>query len=204
MSVEMILALVIATTALVAIPGPNVALIAANTISHGFRFGAATVLGTTLGVAIQLSIVVLGFSALLALVADAFLWVKWIGAAYLIYLGIKSWRERTDMLENAEASNTPLRKLFWQGMLLAMINPKTLVFSAAFLPQFVGDQSTSYALAQPALIYLLVILGGDLCWAALARSATPFFKSIGHLRHKLTGTLFIGSGIGLALARIER
>ncbi|QUS58910.1 LysE family translocator [Pseudovibrio brasiliensis] len=204
MSVEMIFALVIATAALVAIPGPNVALIAANTISHGFRFGAVTVLGTTLGVAIQLSIVVLGFTALLTFVSDAFLWVKWAGAAYLIYLGIKSWRERADMLENAQANATPLRSLFWQGMLLAMINPKTLVFSAAFLPQFVSDQSATYALAQPALIYLLVILGGDLCWATLARSATPLFKSIGHLRHKLTGTLFIGSGIGLALARIER
>ncbi|KZL19413.1 Homoserine/homoserine lactone efflux protein [Pseudovibrio axinellae] len=204
MSIEMIFALVFATAALVAIPGPNVALIAANTISHGFRFGAVTVLGTTLGVAIQLMIVVVGFSALLTFVADAFLWVKWLGAAYLIYLGIKSWRERADMLQNAQASTAPLGKLFWQGLLLAVINPKTLIFSAAFLPQFVGSQSSSYALAEPAMIYLLVILAGDLCWAALAKSATPFFKSIGHLRNKLTGTLFIGSGIGLALARIER
>ncbi|GHB43521.1 transporter [Pseudovibrio japonicus] len=204
MSIEMIFALVFATAALVAIPGPNVALIIANTISHGFRFGAVTVLGTTLGVAVQLSIVVLGFSALLALVADAFLWVKWLGAAYLVYLGIKSWRERTEMLQNAEASTTPLSRLFWQGMLLAMINPKTLIFSAAFLPQFVADQSATYALAQPALLYLAVVLCGDLCWAALARSATPLFRSIGHLRNKLTGLLFIGSGVGLALARFER
>ncbi len=204
MSIEMIIALVTATAALVAIPGPNVALIAANTISHGFRFGAATVLGTTLGVAVQLSIVVLGFTALLTFAADAFLWVKWLGAAYLVYLGIKAWKERADELESAKACSTPLRKLFWQGMLLAIINPKTLVFSAAFLPQFVTNQEAAFALVQPAMIYLLVILVGDLCWAAVARSATPFFKSIGHLRHKLTGTLFIGSGVGLALARFER
>ncbi|WP_310620447.1 LysE family translocator [Flexibacterium corallicola] len=204
MSLEMIMALIIATTALVAIPGPNVALITANTVKHGFRFGAVTVFGTTLGIAIQLSIVVLGLSALLAVVADAFLWVKWVGAAYLIFLGIKTWQEQTDTLETSKASTTPLHKLFWQGMAFAIVNPKTLIFNAAFLPQFVVGPDTSFALIQPALIYLLVMMVGDLCWAALARSATPLLKGMDHLRNKLAGGLFFISGVGLAMVRFEK
>ena len=125
--------------ALVVIPGPNVALIVANTLARGFRFGAMTVLGTTVGVALQLAAVVLGLAALLQFAAGLMIWVKWAGVAYLLYLGVTSWRCGAAEAPDVPApSRAPTWTVFWQGLAMATINPKTLLFNAAFLPQFVG------------------------------------------------------------------
>ena len=198
------LALVGATMVLVAIPGPNVALIVANTLAYGFRFGATTVVGTTIGVGLQLSIVVLGLTALLEFAASTFTWLKWAGVFYLLYLGVQSLRQGTEEIPEISASKKPLQKLFWRGLLLATINPKTLVFNAAFLPQFVGANASGSTLLIAASIYLAVIFLGDLLWAATANTARPLILRIGRLRHQLTGFLFVGCGIGLALSRAER
>jgi threonine/homoserine/homoserine lactone efflux protein len=195
------LALLGATAVLVAIPGPNVALIIANTIARGFRTGAATVFGTPIGIALQLAIVVLGLAALLEYAAAAFLWLKWLGAAYLIFLGVRSWRIGTAGMDEAAASRKPVAALVWQGMLPALINPKTLLFNAAFLPQFVSTQAGAASLLPAAAIYLCVMFLGDLAWAATAQSARPLVLRMGRLRHRLTGGLFVGSGVGLAFAR---
>ncbi len=204
MDLSLAFALVSATALLVAIPGPNVALIVANTLAFGFRFGTVTVLGTTIGVALQLAVVVLGLAVLLEFAASAFLWLKWVGVAYLLYLGIIAWRQGVADLEEHKASRKPLKTLFWQGLFLATINPKTLIFNAAFLPQFVAPGSGSGALLVTAAIYLAVIFFGDLIWAASAQTARPLLAKLGRLRHKLTGVLFFGSGVGLALARVDR
>ena len=197
--------LVTATAALVAIPGPNIALIVANTLAQGFRFGALTVMGTTVGVALQLAAVVLGLAALLHLAAGVMVWLKWAGVAYLIWLGIAAWRRgRADAVDVPEPSRASAAAPFWQGLGMAMVNPKTLLFNAAFLPQFTGTEPTTAALITAAVIYLLVIGVGDLLWAACAQVARPAILTLGRLRHRLTGVVFVGSGIGLALVRVER
>lgn len=140
------LALMAATTLLVLIPGPNVALIVANTIAHGGRAGARTVYGTTVGVTLQLAVVVLGLATILEVAAEAFLWLKWLGVLYLMWLGITALGHGTaDDLKMAAGAQVP-RKLMWQGLILAMINPKTLIFNAAFLPQFIPPDGGSGAL----------------------------------------------------------
>lgn len=204
MELNSALALIGATLVLVAIPGPNVVLIIANTISHGLRFGAVTVLGTTIGVTLQLAVVVLGLAALLEFAASAFMWLKWAGVAYLLYLGLLAWRQGLEETLDVAASRKPLKSLFWQGLLLATINPKTLLFNAAFLPQFVIPEAGSSSLLGVAALYLAVIFVGDMSWALTAQSARPMVVRLGRLRHRLTGCLFIGSGVGLALARVER
>ena len=198
------LALAAACAILVAIPGPNVALIIANTIARGFRLGAMTVLGTTIGVALQVTVVVLGLAALLELAASALTWLKWAGVVYLLYLGLMSWRQGVEDLRATVASRKPARNLFLQGLLLASVNPKTLLFNAAFLPQFVSGHAGSQSLLTAAVIYLGIFFFGDLAWAATARSARPLIMKLGRLRHRLTGCLFVGSGIGLALSRVDR
>jgi len=85
-------ALVFATAVLVMIPGPNVALIVANSLRYGFAKGVATVLGTTAGLAVQLALVVAGMAAVIQFAADALSVVRWIGVAYLVWLGIRTWR----------------------------------------------------------------------------------------------------------------
>ncbi|WP_372571176.1 LysE family translocator [Ruegeria jejuensis] len=203
MSFDPAMALVAATLLLVAIPGPNVALIVANTIAHGFRFGATTVLGTTLGIFLQLCLVVIGLSAVLQLAADALWWIKWAGVLYLLFLGLQALRQGFDPMPKAQATDRPVRAVFWQGLFLAVINPKTLLFSAAFLPQFVSSQAGGVGLVWAAAVYLGVIFVGDLAWVAMAQSARRSVLRLGRWRHRLTGGFFLAAGLGLAVARSD-
>ena len=95
------MALVAATVVLILIPGPNVALIVANSLKHGLRLGLVTAAGTTMGIAIQLLMVVAGMAALIDVAASALIWIKWIGVVYLLYLGIRTWNEPADDLRRA-------------------------------------------------------------------------------------------------------
>ena len=113
-----------------------------------------TALGTTIGVAVQLAVVVLGLAALLEFAASAFMWLKWAGVVYLICLGVSSWRQGIEDLPETSASWKTLHAIFWQGLLLATINSKTLLFNAAFLPQFVSKDAGSASLLAAAVIYL--------------------------------------------------
>jgi len=204
MEFHSLLALIVATAVLVAIPGPNVALIVANTIARGLRHGAVTVCGTTLGVALQLSVVVLGLAALLEFAAWAFVWLKMIGAGYLLWLGVQAWRRGIEALDaGAPVMRSPAR-LFWQGLVLAVVNPKTLLFNAAFLPQFVASDGAAGGLVVVSAVYLAVLFAGDLLWAATAQAARPALMRLGRLRHRLTAGVYWAAGLGMVLARAER
>lgn len=187
-----------ATVILVLIPGPNVALIVANSIRFGFRMGAITVLGTTFGVAIQLAAVVLGMAAIIELAAEALTWVRWAGVAYLIYLGIRIWREPPDDLRKIIAAPA----MFWRGCMIAAANPKTLLFHAAFLPQFVSaDGASSGQLLLVAATFLSVLLLGDMLWALSAGAARPLLDRFATARNRLSGGFLAAAGVGLALSQ---
>jgi len=193
-----LLALTVATAVLVMIPGPNVALIVANSLKYGLRAGFITVLGTTVGVALQLALVVVGMTAIIELAADLLAWVKWAGVAYLVVLGIRTWREPAVDLASIEA----MPVVFWRGCLLATLNPKTLLFNAAFIPQFVGPASTTvFDLTAVAMVFLSVLFVGDVLWAVLAHSARRVLGRYSRIRNRLTGAFLTAAGIGLALSR---
>lgn len=192
-----LIALVAATAVLVAIPGPNVALIVANSLRNGFRAGVATVLGTTVGVGVQLALVVFSLAALIAAAAEALQWIKWAGVAYLIYLGVRTWREPAGDLDRIEA--TPA--MFRRGCLVAVVNPKTLLFNAAFIPQFVGGETATIGgLAIVAGAFLAVLFTGDVLWAAFASSARRVLKRYAAARNRLTGAFLTAAGVGLAVS----
>jgi threonine/homoserine/homoserine lactone efflux protein len=193
---DTLVALILATSILVIIPGPNVALIVANSLQHGFRMGAMTVLGTTVGVALQLAFVVGGMATLVELVAGALSWIRWAGVIYLVWLGIRTWRKPATDLETV----TAVPVMFLRGCMLAAINPKTLLFSAAFIPQFVGTGSASQ-FALVGAVFLGVLFLGDLGWALFASSARKLLTRYAHLQNKVTGVFLTTAGIGLALAR---
>lgn len=193
-----LIALGAATAILVMIPGPNVALIVANSIRYGFRMGSITVLGTTLGVALQLVAVVAGMTALVAAAAEALTWIRWAGVVYLIYLGVRTWNEPTSDLRRVAAAPA----LFWRGCLIAAVNPKTLLFNAAFLPQFVVDNTNvGSQLALVAVVFLSVLLLGDMIWAMTASSARRLLDRYAGARNRMTGGFLVMAGVGLALSR---
>lgn len=195
-----LVALVAATAVLILIPGPNVALIVANSLRHGLRGGLVTAAGTTAGLALQLLLVVAGMAALIERAALALVWIKWLGAAYLLYLGIRTWNEPADDL--ARIGPQSMSGAFWRGAGFAVINPKTLLFNAAFLPQFVGNAADAGTeLAFLAAVFLAVIVVGDGLWALTAASARRFIRCFGALRNRITGGFLVGAGVGLALSR---
>ena len=192
-----LLPLVIATAILVMIPGPNVALIVANSLKYGFRMGVHTVLGTTVGVGLQLALVVLGLAAIVEVAAEALVWIKWAGVAYLVYLGIRTWREPAGDLGGIEAAPA----MFGRGCVIAILNPKTLMFNAAFIPQFVGAADATVAeMSLVAAVFLAVLFLGDVLWAAFASSAGRYLARYATMRNRLTGAFLTAAGIGLALS----
>jgi threonine/homoserine/homoserine lactone efflux protein len=193
-----LLALIAATAVLVIIPGPNAALIVANTLRYGLRTGCVTVFGTTLGVAIQLAAVVLGMAVIIELAAEALTWIRWAGVAYLVYLGIRTWNEPASDLNSVLAAPA----IFWRGCMIAAINPKTLLFNAAFLPQFVvANGDVGQQLAVVASVFLIVLLLGDLVWALGASSARRLLDRYSGARNRVTGGFLVAAGAGLALSR---
>ena len=201
MPLEHYIGFLIAATALVATPGPNVALIVANSLAHGPRYGLTTVVGTASAITIQLALTVLGASTVLAIVADWFSILRWAGVAYLVWLGLRAWMAAPAGL-SGEVTPRSLVATALRGFVVSISNPKTLLFFGAFLPQFItpGPNATQQ-LALLAATFLVVSTLGDSLWAVFARPLAGVLKIDGSLRNRLTGGLLIGAGVGLALAR---
>ncbi len=192
-----LLALALASAVLVTIPGPNVALIIANSLRYGLRSGLLTVFGTTAGVLVQLVIVVVGLTALVETAAHVVAWLRWAGVAYLLWLGIRTWRAPVEALD-VEPLTPPV---FWHGMMIAALNPKTLLFVAAFLPQFLPGAATTADVVLVAVVFIAILALGDCVWAISASSARRWLKRYARARNRLTGGFLVAAAGGLALSR---
>jgi threonine/homoserine/homoserine lactone efflux protein len=153
-------------------------------------------LGTTCGVGLQLLLVVAGMAAVIEVAAAALIWIRWLGVAYLVWLGVRTWRTPANDLERLRAAPV----VFGRGFVLAVINPKTLLFNAAFIPQFVTDGSLLQFLTVTC-VYLGIVLAGDLAWALFASSAKNTLGRYRHWRNRVSGSVLIAAGVGLALSR---
>lgn len=204
MNLELYLAFVVATTVLIVIPGPNVALIVAHSVSFGTRRGLVTVAGTQCAQAIQVAVTAIGMTSLMLLLSQWFEWLRWIGVAYLLYLGIRQWRRSFAPPAGPAPAAGSARPLFWQGFFVAMTNPKTLFFYAAFFPQFV-DPTRPFAgqMVLLGLTYLAIATVLDGGYAIAAGKARAWFGDARRMRwqSRISGSLLIGAGLGLALAR---
>ena len=204
MDLHLYLAFVLATSILILIPGPNVALIVANSVAFGTRYGLLTVLGTSTAVIVQLALFALGMTALLGVMAQWFEWIRWIGVAYLLWIGARQWLAPAVDLTQMRPERRPARDIFLRGALVSMTNPKTLVFYGAFFPQFVApgpDLEFQIALLCGTFLAIAALLDG--AWAVAAGRARGVLARRGKLRNRLSGGLLIGAGVGLALARVK-
>src|ERR1043165_4544113 len=127
MSPELYAAYLVACLVIVLVPGPTVTLIIANSIRHGSRAGLANMAGTQAGLAIMIAVVGIGLTSLIAGMGHWFEWVRLIGAAYLIWMGIQMFRSKGSLNPDGTARK-PRGGFFLQGLLVALSNPKTLVF----------------------------------------------------------------------------
>ena len=199
-----LLAYLAAATVLVLIPGPGTAWIVAQTVAGGTRRGVQAGLGLETATLIHALAAGLGLSALLATSAMAFEVLKYAGAAYLVWLGIKTWREKSvaPIAFVPAASNG--RHVYRRSVLTGVLNPKVAVFFLAFLPQFVHPERGLVWLQFIVLGLLLSIIGfSNSCVLAFAigrfgrrLSGNP---RIARWRQRLMGTVFVGLGVRLAV-----
>jgi threonine/homoserine/homoserine lactone efflux protein len=184
------------------IPGPNVALIVANSVAWGTRYGLLTVAGTAAAMVVQLGLTALGMSAVLGALARWFELLRWVGVAYLLWLGVRQWRAPAMDLTRVAAQPKSARAIALRGFLVSLTNPKTLLFYGAFFPQFVRvDRPVLGQVALLSIVFLALALLLDGGWAVAAGRARFLLAARGRLRNRLSGGMLVCAGVGLALAR---
>ncbi|MBY5443639.1 LysE family translocator [Rhizobium leguminosarum] len=187
-------------------PGPDIAFILGHTMRSGKRAGFSALFGVWSGACLHVLMAALGLSAILAASAVAFSTVKWIGAAYLVWLGIQALRSGGgDGLIKAVGERLPVARIYRQGILVSLLNPKVAIFFLAFLPQFVVERAGpawAQLLLHGGLIIVvaafieppLVLLGGRLA------DAIRHNQKIGLWLDRGLGALFLALGVRLALS----
>ena len=186
-------------------PGPDTAYIIGRSVQMGWRGGAAAAIGICCGCLVHVFGAAIGLSALLMASSAAFTVLKWVGAAYLLLTGLQMLLSRPRLVAEAAApAATSLSRVFWQGALTNVLNPKVALFFLAFLPQFVAADSAHKTLAFLALGLIFISTGTLWCLgiaAFAARAATRIRQSAGAMAwvNRLLGGLFVYLGIRVAM-----
>jgi threonine/homoserine/homoserine lactone efflux protein len=198
-----------ATFVLLITPGPVVIYIVTRTLDQGRRAGLTSVVGIEIGDFVHVLFATLGISAILVTSALAFDIVKYVGAAYLIYLGITKLLEKRKPEAELALAPVPLRRVFWQGTLVAVTNPKTALFFLAFVPQFVDPTRGAVPLQMLTLgiIFLMMATTVATSYALLASAAARWLRGnmmYARIQKSASALVYFGLGITAALSSSRR
>lgn len=203
MSLETYAAYLIACIVIIIVPGPTVTLIVANSLKHGTRAGLLNVAGTQFGLGIMVLVAGIGLSSVVAALGHGFEWLRLAGAAYLIWLGWKMFRSAGADLDGTAPAKPPRGGFFLQGALVALSNPKTLLFFGAFFPQFLDparDHATQIAIMGATALVFAALSDG--AYALLSGKAGHLLsRNRVRLLSKLSGGFLVGGGLWLASTR---
>jgi threonine/homoserine/homoserine lactone efflux protein len=190
--------------ALILAPGPDMLYVITRGMAHGRRAGLVSAFGVICGILVHILTAAFGGTLILQTSALAFLIVKYTGATYLIYLGVKVWKDKGPLRLQTPTAGVSYRALFWQGLLSNVLNPKIGIFFLAFLPQFV-DRASGQIAFQMTILGLTFALFG-LCFLAVVGY---FAGELGgwltrrpryaRLAQRLAGGILVGFGVRLAL-----
>ena len=196
----------VASFFIVIVPGPSVTVIIANSLRAGARAGLLNVAGTQFGVFTMILIVAAGLETVVAVMGEAFFWVKLAGAAYLIWLGIKLLRSNGATLGVDKNVPPPKIGYFWQGFFVLWSNPKALFFFGAFIPQFVDlSRDTFWQTMALGMVFLVVAAIFDSLYALMAGGAGSMLSSRKvRIAEIGSGFCLVGGGVWLATAGLER
>ncbi|GAA5165448.1 LysE family translocator [Pseudonocardia eucalypti] len=211
-----LLAFAVASVVLVLIPGPSVLFVVSRAIAHGRRAALGSVVGNSAGVCVVILLVAFGLGSLVERSVLLFTAIKLAGAAYLVYLGVRTFRERGRLSEaigagiGGAAPAGVAGHVFRQGFVVGLTNPKTLVFFGAVLPQFVDREAGGVPVQMVVLglTFVLAALVLDSLWGIMAGTARTWLARSPRRLAVLGGTgglTMIGLGVGLAVTgRAER
>ena len=198
-----------ASITLAVIPGPAVLFIIARSLEQGRIAGLVSTLGIGLAGIVHVILAALGLSALVLKSALMFNIIKYIGAVYLIYLGIKTLFSNQTVIKNISVKPMKLRQMFWQGFIVNLFNPKTAIFFLAFLPQFVNPASGSVT-AQfliLGMIFVLLALTSDSLYALIAGSVKQLLtetRRVALIQKYFSSAVYIGLGIATGLFSVNK
>lgn len=206
MSIQVSLAFAATCVLLALTPGPNMALIVANTASHGLRAGLATLAGTATGLILLVTAAAIGMTSVVVFMAAWFDVLRWIGACYLAWLGFQQlrvwWRNRVAPA-TPEIRPGSGRKWYLQGVGISLSNPKVLFFLGAFLPQFVDAAGNVPAqLAILAAMFVAILVAADLAYTLMVAGARERFSNARmRMLDGVSGLLLLVGGAALAMTR---
>ncbi|MGP3912032.1 LysE family translocator [Nonomuraea sp. NBC_00507] len=183
----------VVTLGLLVVPGPAVLYIVTRSVSQGRAAGMISVLGVHAGSVVHVAAAALGISALLAASATAFTVVKYVGVAYLVWLGVRKLVRRSEGEQAIELRVQSKQRLFWEGFVVNVLNPKTAIFFLAFLPQFVKPDAGPVGPQMLLLGLLWIVLGmaSDGTYAMLASALADRVRRSARARRRLD----VGSGL---------
>lgn len=197
MSIDTWLIFLIAAIGLSFTPGPNGLLALTHGALYGVRRTVFTVLGGALGFLIVIAVSMFGIGALLLVVPDVLTVLKWVGGAYLVFLGLQVWRAPAiAVAASGDRPSASRWSLFQQGLLAAVTNPKGILFFVAFLPQFIDPrQDLGLQFVIMASTFIVIEIVFELAVAALSQSLQPLLARAGRWFNRATGGLFILIGL---------
>ncbi|GHF52165.1 threonine/homoserine/homoserine lactone efflux protein [Deinococcus metalli] len=198
-----LLTFAVAALALLLIPGPSVLYIVARSMQQGRRAGLVSALGVQTGGLVHVVAATVGVSALVLSSALLFSVLKFVGAAYLIYLGVRTLLSREEVADVALPPTQPLARIFWQGATVNALNPKTAIFFLAFLPQFVhpGHGPVWGQTLLLGLEFLALATVSDSTYALLAGSVGRKLRGnqvFARRQKYVTGSVYVALGVGTA------
>jgi len=201
-----VVAFAIASALLIMIPGPSVLFTISRAMVLGRRAALVNVVGNAAGAAVQIAAVAAGLGALVAQSVAAYTVVKWVGAAYIVYLGIQAIRHRRagDGVTGVDPTVTRTSRILREGFVVGVTNPKTIVFLVAVLPQFVARELGAVPLQMLVLgaVFVAIALCMDSLWALGAGAARDWFARSPERMHRLRGaggSIMVGLGASLAV-----
>jgi threonine/homoserine/homoserine lactone efflux protein len=196
----------LASFLLLIIPGPAVIYILNRSVSDGREAGLAAVAGLELGNLVHALAAAAGLSAVLATSATAFNAVKWLGAGYLVFVGVRTLMQPAPQIETDRAA-VSVHRAFGQGVVVNILNPKVALFFVSFLPQFIRPDDGHAGLQALVLGLVFVLIGSvtDTCYSLLASSLRHVLlrgRTLPIVRRWVAGSVFIGLGLTASTARV--
>ena len=205
MSTQILFAFVAACVLLALTPGPNMALMIANTLRHGLRGGLVTLAGTTTGLALLVAAAAAGMSSIMVFMSTWFDIVRWAGAVYLVYLGARQLWQLRGRGSHTALEAPPVKRGSWyfQGLLVSLSNPKVILFLGAFLPQFVDITADPVGqLTVLAVLFVLVLAAVEIATTfAIARARATLSAARLRFLDGAAGIFLLLGGLALAAMR---
>ncbi|MEM7777688.1 MAG: LysE family translocator [Pseudomonadota bacterium] len=197
MAMETWLAFAFASAVLLAIPGPTVLLVVSYSLGHGWRAALPSVVGVTLGDFVAMTVSMAGLGALLIASSELYTVLRWVGAIYLIYLGIKLWRSPVGGMDALAAPTIDRSSMLRNAFAVTVLNPKALVFFVAFVPQFLDPTAAIFPQAATMVATFVTLAAiNTTFYAVVATQARRTIQrpSIQRLVNRVSGSLLVGAG----------